>query len=327
MGANSAVKTSVSKRNEILGVTDAERTDARRVAMRFGHVSATLAACAILVSAVFATLFAAPRGASRPLLDLPTVTQIYCSGIVTKRPPRMAGYVVSGPGSTYRLEFSQGDSVYVHAEGTAHVKPGEEFLVVRAVKDPTEISWFHGENRLRNRMGRLWEDIGRVRVVEANPKIALARVVFSCAPMQRGDRLTPLVPRPFPSLASVDKCRRVGRRDPVRGVVVEAKGFRQEIGAGETLYVDAGSQQGAKSGSRVLFFRQAGAGHAAIYQMPETARGIQGFGRSPVRYPGRDLPPERLGEGVILRVSPTASTVLVTSSRREIELGDSAVIE
>ncbi len=320
------MKTSVSKRNGISGLTNVERTAAWRVATRFGRVSATLAACAILVSAAFAPLFAAPRGAARHPLDLPTVTQIYCSGIVTKRPPRMAGYVVSGPGSTYRLEFSQGDSVYIHARSTA-VRAGEEFLVVRAVKDPTEISWFHGENRLRNRMGRLWEDIGRVRVVEANPKIALVRVIFSCAPMQRGDRLTPLVPRPFPSLASVDKNRRVGRRDPVRGVVVEAKGFRQEVGAGETLYVDAGSKKGAEPGSRVSFFRQAGAGHAAIYQMPETARGIPGFGRSPVRYPARDLPPERLGEGVILRVSPTASTVLVTSSRREIELGDSAVIK
>ncbi len=238
----------------------------------------------------------------------------------------MVGYVVSGPGSTYHLEFSQGDSVYIHPRGAA-VKAGKEFLVVRAVKDPTEISWFHGESGLRKRMGRMWEDVGRVRVIEANPKIALARIVFSCVPMERGDRLTPFANRPFPAFPAQAKSRRPRSGQYVRARVVEAKDFRQEIGAGETLYVNVGSRKGAKPGTPVFFFRQTDAGHTSLYQISGSASGIDGFGRSPVHYPAREMPPERLGEGIILRVSPTASTVLVTSTRQQIVLGDSAVIK
>jgi hypothetical protein len=322
-----AVKTSVSKRNGILSVTNAERTAVRRPATRFGYLAIALVACATLASAAFAPVFAAPRGASRPSLDLPTVTQIYCSGIVTKHPPRTAGYVVSGPGSTYHLEFSQGDSIYIHVRESSAVKSGEEFLVVRAVKDPTEISWFHGETRLRKRMGRMWEDVGRLRVVEANPKITLARIVFSCVPMERGDRLTPFVKRTFPRLPTQTSSRRGAKGQRVRARVVEAKGFRQEIGAGETLYLNAGSRNGAEPGSRVFFFQQTGVGHPALYQISHATSGSDGFGHSPVRYPAREMPPELLGEGIILRVSPTASTVLVTSTRQEIVLGDSAAIE
>jgi len=279
----------------------------------------------------FLSLAARPA-LSATLAPLPTETEIYCSGIVSRLAPRPLGSVVSGEDAIDKLQFFQGDAVYLHlaAHSAAHSapKPGEQFLVVRAAKDPTQIPWFRGEKRLERRMGRLWDDIGRVRVIKLAGRVTIARVESSCVPMKRGDLLLAFEPRPAPPLPAPGlKDVFAAPASPVIGRVVSAKDFRQILGAGYIAYVDLGKRQGVKVGDRLLLFRHPGQQDDEVYQMGEAAARPEGFGHSRPSHGAGRLPREILGEAVVLRVSRTAATILITSSRREIELGDYAARE
>jgi outer membrane protein OmpA-like peptidoglycan-associated protein len=72
----------------------------------------------------------------------------------------------------------------------------------------------------------------------------------------------------------------------------------------------------------VRFFRYQGTRHDTAFQNYHTQYTRWGFGHTPVPYKWSDLPRDQLGEGIVLRVSENASTVLITFSLREIFLGD-----
>lgn len=242
--------------------------------------------------------------------------------------PRSIGSVVSGEGASDTLQFSQGDDVYLRIASGFTAKAGEQFLVVRPAKDPTRIPWFRGEKRLKKRMGVLWEDVGRVRVVRLAKDIAIARIESSCVPMERGDLLLafhrrsapPLPAAPFEGALKVTGARAIGR-------LVGAKDFRQVLATGYIAYVNLGSRRGVKIGDRLIFFLYPGRPAAEISRVGDGGSGRKRAGNLPTRDKPGPLPPEILGEGIVLRVSPTAATVLITSSRREINLGDYAELE
>ena len=54
---------------------------------------------------------------------------------------------------------------------------------------------------------------------------------------------------------------------------------------------------------------------------------VYGFGRAPHAYQWNDLPRQVLGEGIVLRTGPNASTVLLTTAREEIFAGDYVEVE
>lgn len=262
----------------------------------------------------------------------PTETEIYCSGIVSRLAPRQVGRVASGEEARDKLQFAQGDDVYLHlaarSGAPSKIKIGEQFLVVRAAKDPIHIPWFRGEKRLQKRMGRLWEDIGRIRVIRFAGNVAIARIESSCMPMQRGDRLVAFAPRPVPRLPlPASKIASAASIGQLAGRIVSAKDFRQILGSGYIAYVDLGARQGIKVGDRLVIFRRPGHEGMEVYRMGGAAPRLQGLSHSSGGHEPVQRPREVLGEAVVLRVSPTASTILVTSSRREIDLGDYAGLE
>lgn len=253
----------------------------------------------------------------------PTQAQTYCSGIVTKKAPAEEGEVVSGEQAADKLQFSAEDLVYVRLRAVAARAAGTEYLVVRRTKDATAIEWFHGEGRLRRKMGRLWEDVGRVRLVKSGDKMATARIEMSCMGMERGDRLVAMEQRATPELPEAKPARlELATSERVAGRVVMAKGFRQELGAGDVAYVDLGAAEGMRVGERVRLYHYPGREQREAYSTPGTATAVEGFGHAPGGIQAKDLPEEVVGEGVVLRVSPTAATVLITYSRAEIDLGD-----
>jgi hypothetical protein len=103
--------------------------------------------------------------------------------------------------------------------------------------------------------------------------------------------------------------------------------FGQVAGVNMTVYINLGSRQGVHVGDYFRVFRYQGSASDTV----ETERGtnytVFGFGSDPVHYQWKDLPREILGEGIVVRVGPNASTVILTHSRREIFAGDYAEIE
>jgi hypothetical protein len=85
-------------------------------------------------------------------------------------------------------------------------------------------------------------------------------------------------------------------------------------------------------------FRYTGTQHETVFQDPRYAFDqddalhvaffpVYGFGSVPAKYDWSNTPREDVGEGIVLRTGPNSSTVLITSSLREIYPGDYIEVE
>ena len=278
---------------------------------------------AILVLAVLAGPALAQQASTGPV-----PADIYCSGTVTTEAVPTDTYVITGEQSNYKVTFQQGDLVYINRGSGQGVKVGDEFLVSRHVKDLLKFKWFSQQPWLLRAMGKVWEDQGRLRVVHVDANVSTAEIVYSCSYMQRGDIVQPALERPVPQYKQVSEFNRFapvsGR--PV-GMVVTMKEFFQAGGAGDVVYVNLGNSQGVKVGDYLRIFRYQGIQNESAYQTWRQSFRVYGFGSVPLSYNWENVPREIIGEGIVLRVTPNAATVLVTLSLREVFAGDYVEIE
>ena len=258
----------------------------------------------------------------------PRTSDIYCSGIVTGEPVPYDTYLISGEEAALKLTFAEGNLVYINKGASQGVKVDDEFMVMRPVKDTLEVPWYKPQVSMARAMGTAYADLGRLRVVHVQENVSVAEVVFSCASMQRGDIVQPFAERPVPSFKAAAKFDRFAPLSgkPV-GMVVSAKGFSQMAGDGSVVYTNLGSTQGVKVGDYIRIYRYQASSHETAFTEPDSSYKMFGFGKTPAVYRGENLPREVLGEGIVLRVPPTASTLLITVGRRTIYSGDHAEIE
>jgi len=137
--------------------------------------------------------------------------------------------------------------VYINADRTKAWRVGDRFAVMRPDRDPLEVPWFKWQEKLLKAMGTVYLDAGQVRVVNVQPKVAVAEVIFSCGYMQRGDILRPFVDRPSPPFkdaATFDHFAPVSGK-PV-AMLVAGLDYSQLYGAGTTVYVNLGAAQNVK---------------------------------------------------------------------------------
>ena len=255
--------------------------------------------------------------------QVPDYSSLYCAGIVTNKPVPANTYLISGEESNIKMTFSLRDLIYLNKGSAQGVKEGDEFSIVREVADQMRFNWNKFQAQLGRAMGKQYQDTGRVRVVHVLPKTSIAEVVFACNYMRRGDLALPYEERVAPPLkqyAPLDSFTPVSGR-PV-GMVVTMRDFNQQAGRGQIIYVNLGSRQTSKVGDYVRIFRYQGTRAALVYQTAGFEYKMYGFGSTPVRYTWADLPREILGEGIVLRVSENASTVLLTFTRKDVYTGD-----
>ena len=89
--------------------------------------------------------------------------------------------------------FHEGDYVYINKGSAQGVKVGDDFSVVRPVRIRTTSIGRSGNPSILNKMGTVWEDEGRLRVVVAQPDVSIAQMSNSCNYMQRGDIVLPFI--------------------------------------------------------------------------------------------------------------------------------------
>lgn len=270
----------------------------------------------------------------------PTPGTIYCSGIVTTEPVPRSTYVITGEESNYRIVYSDGDDVFINKGSNDGVKAGDEFQVVREVKDPYIIQWTKWEQDILHKMGNLWNDEARLKVIVARPKVSIAQVEDACDLVQRGDIVLPFTKRAAPPLKVED--RHFDRFAPANGkplaMIITGKNFIAAMGSQEIAYVNLGAGQGVKVGDYFRIFRYQGTQHETVYQTPRYAFDqefdtgtkdvhIVGFGAVPTKWNWSNVPREDIGEAVVLRTAPNSSTVLITLSLTEIHPGDYVELE
>jgi hypothetical protein len=247
---------------------------------------------------------------------------VYCSGAYSTSGMSRDLYIISGHESETKTTFSQGDLVFLNRGSSGGVKVGDEFAVSRPEKDPGRVNWFAWQWKLKEAMGTLWKDVGKLKVVHVEADTSVARVTFTCDLMQRGDYVRPFAQRGMPSIEPGAINMFAPTSGKSTGMVVVARNWQQVLGTFDIFYLNLGASQGVKEGDTVRVFRHPGTRHDMAYKPYGTQYMLYGWGSSPVRYTWRDLPREILGEGVVLRTSENSSTVLLTKTLREIFLGD-----
>ena len=263
-----------------------------------------------------------------PTATSPDFSAIYCSNFVTS--DRLAGEsrMISGEESNTKLVFALRDLVSINKGANQGVHIGDRYSVFRPEEDPARVQWFKWQNKLMKAMGTLYKDTGQLKVVNVQPNVSVAEVIFACDYLQRGDFITPLQDRPSPPYKPAEAFDIFA---PVSGksvgMLVVGKEFSQVYGKLSTVYVNLGSNQSVKVGDYLRIFRYQGS-HAELAPNYDNYQySMYGFGTTPVKYKWNDLPRDVLGEGIVLNVGPNSSTILLTVARMDIYAGDYVEIE
>ena len=261
-------------------------------------------------------------------LPQPGYSPVNCSGFMTDQKVPDEIRLVSGEQSKDKITFSSGDYVYLNRGQDKGVRVGDRFAVMRPDSDPLHVPWFKWQEKLLKAMGTTYVDAGQVRVVNVQPKVSIAQVIFSCGYMQRGDIVRPYVERPAPPFKDASNFDHFA---PISGkpvaMVVAGVDYAQLYGSGTTVYVNLGAAQNVKVGDYFRVFRYQGSLAETAPQTKDYQYKLYGFGSSPTVYTWKDLPREVLGEGIVLNVSRNSSTVLLTFSSSDIFAGDYVELE
>jgi hypothetical protein len=265
----------------------------------------------------------------------PFPNDVYCAGIVTTEAVPRDNYIISGQDSNTRTVFSRDDYVFISKGSSQGVKVGDEFSAIRSVEDPTKYEWTRWQNSILRKMGTVWEDEGRLKVVDVRPDLSIAQVERACGYVQRADIVLPFIERSEPPLKTVANFDRFA---PANGktlaMVITSPKFVAQLGKNDFVYVNLGNMQGVKIGDYLRIFRYTGTQHETAYQTPRYAFDVDGdfgptygFGVVPKKWNWTNVPREVLGEGVVVRTAPNSATVLITFSNQEIYAGTYVELE
>jgi Flagellar assembly protein T, C-terminal domain len=265
---------------------------------------------------------------------VPIRNDLYCSGTVSTEAVPRDTYIITGEGSNYKVTFQEGDYVFINRGASQGVKVGDEFSVIRRTEDAIKSEWTKWQFLILRKMGTLWEDEGRVRVVVVHPDTSVGQVEKSCNYVQRGDILLPFAERPAPPLKSENNFDRFAPPSgKATAMIITGKSYISELGSNDIFYVNLGSAQGVKVGDYFRIFRYTGTEHERAYQTRRFAfdsdswAGVYGFGSAPAKYKWDNTPREVIGEGIVVRTAPNSSSVLLTFGLREAYAGDYVEIE
>jgi len=210
-----------------------------------------------------------------------------------------------------KIFLSDFDEVYLRIGGDRDVKLGQELTVYRPIKSSPG--------------GRLIEIQGTVKVDQWNAKdrIARARVTETLDTIERGARVGPIM-RKFEVVPPA-------RNDKdVEASIISSIHPHNFYGQNQVVFLDKGDEDGLKPGNRLFVIRK-GDGFHKTQPTGSAAKRIAIEDPSPaatenITKPRSDaaLPEEVLAELRVIHVKKGSSMALVTTSRREIELGDKA---
>src|ERR1700726_3826815 len=129
-------------------------------------------------------------------VQTPTYADVYCAGFINRETLPDANFIAGGLDTPYTTKFVKGDVVYLQGNGYS---AGAEYEIVRALKDLNEYEMFPGQKKLIKETGQPYMEVGRVRVIDTRSRTAVARIEYSCDPINPGDTAIPFAERPMVS--------------------------------------------------------------------------------------------------------------------------------
>jgi len=266
----------------------------------------TLGVVFLAISAV--TIQAQQPEPASPSIPVATRTQADCTGFIADPAVPRDVYVVGGADDDFHSlvrQFSQGDSIFISQNKGGEFAVGAEYSVVRPANELFITKHYQGERWDMRKLGKPYEDVGRVRVTHVGPTGAVARVTFSCGSIVAGDTLVPFQPRVIPEYTvskPLDPFAPLDSNKP-HGRITASRNNYGFLGEDTVVYLNLGENDGARAGQRFRIYKV----------LPPHPTGFLSHERTPS---------EVIGEAVVLSVQSKSCVAMIVSSYREISAGD-----
>jgi hypothetical protein len=278
----------------------------------------------------------APTTNSFPTLRVqtPTYADLYCAGFISKQILPDANFIAGGLQTPTTTKFTRGDLIYL--QGTGYTA-GAEYEIVRALRDINEYEVYPGEKKLLKETGQPYEEVGRVKIVDTRSKTAIGQIEYSCDGINPGDTAIPFAEKQAVTFHSpIHFDRFLPSSSKTSGRIVMGKDFDSELGTGQKVYINVGSNQGVKIGD---FFRATRSYEADLKdpvdslsfkaaiaedtqkKTPSVDPAMFTKGNGPVIHV-RDLPRRAVGEIVIIGVTNTTATGMIVFALEDVHSGD-----
>jgi hypothetical protein len=271
-------------------------------------------------------------------VQTPSFADLYCAGSLRKSESK-SNFVTGGTESPFNTNFGNGEAIYLHGKG---YEVGQQYTVIRELKDPNRYELFPGQFASVNAAGHPYEELARVRIIDTRPRMAIARIEFSCDSVAPGDLVVPFEEKKLVNFHPPLRFDRFALANgQPSGRILLAKDFDSELGTGGTVYVSIGANQGLKVGD---FLRAERLGtavtHDAVdslsfransYEMTQNDPPVINpthldRGHGPVIHTD-DMPRRGVGEIVILGTTPTTATGMIVFSLEPVHVGDTVELD
>jgi hypothetical protein len=272
-------------------------------------------------------------------IQTPTAVDLACAGFVSKQLVPNSNFVAGDLYTPSDTKTSNGEVVYLAGKG---YEVGQKYTVVRELRDPNRYEIFAGQHTLLKTMGQPYSELARVRVIDTRAKMAIAEIEMSCDPVNPGDYVIPYVQKPDVSFHPPLRFDRfLPSSNKLTGRIAMAKDFDAEIGPGDKVYLNVGSNQGVKPGD---YFRAVRSYDADLHdpvdslsfkastnedtQAKQAAIDPNFFTKTggPVIHV-RDLPRRSVGEVVVISTTPSTSTGMIVFAMESVHLGDGVELD
>jgi hypothetical protein len=265
--------------------------------------------------------------------EQPTYSDIYCSGFLTKQHISNATHVLAGMNAPHEMRFAGNGSgnTYVYLEGPGYVL-GNQYAVVRRVEDPDRYESLDGLHKLEKQAGEEYSDIGRVVVTYIDKEVAVGKIEFSCEPMTPGDILVPFQEKQMVKYRQGKvQFARFAPYGGQTGRIVNGKDFDQDMGAGQIVYVNIGTNKGIHPGDYLRIERNYDPNLMLdVDRMSLKTPYYSDESKNNVNLTNRDyrkLPYRGVGELIVLSVTPDTATCMITMSLEDVLVGDVVEVE
>jgi hypothetical protein len=282
-----------------------------------------------------------PTSVSFPVerVQTPTHADLYCAGFLTKQSVPNANFVAGGLHTANTTKFVNGDMVYLGGSG---YQSGQEYTILRALKDPNKYELFAGQNSLIKATGQPYAELAQVKIIDTRSKSAIAQVEFSCDPIVPGDIAVPFAEKPAVSFHSPVRFDRFAPANgKVSGRIVMAKDFDTEVGTGQKVYMNVGSGQGVKVGDYFRAVRsyendlkdpvdslsfKASTTEDTQKDPPSIEPEFMSHRKGQVIRVA-DLPRRAVGEIVVISATDTTATGMIVFALEDVHVGDGVELD
>jgi hypothetical protein len=269
----------------------------------------------------------------------PTAADLYCAGFVSKPLASKDKYVTGGLYSPHTTRFANGEAIYLNGKG---YEAGQEYTVVRELKDPNRYELFKGQWAALKAAGQPYAEVAKVKVIDTRNKMAVAQIEFSCDPVLPGDFLVPFVEKSTVSFHPPIRFDRFASANgQPSGRIVLAQDFDSELGAGGKVYLNIGANQGLKVGDYMRIVRTS----AAVVHDPVESLSFKSSANEPTqtkqadvdpRFMKRtggpavhseDMPRRAVAELVLVGTTPSTATGMIVFSMESAHVGDTVELD